>query len=799
MPYQISLPETSQPMQRVYTDLKGVDFSSLPSRVATYRSPEAKNVYKNYLSELGQAIETRPGVKLIGNIAGMYDNLVLNWDFSDGLNNWDITTLISATINESGNLVILADNQGDVLKQFIANGTNYANHKIYTCAKVKATTAAAGNVQFVCADGTYTIANHTGGGNFEILSMIKTISATPTNLRVYINDWRTSGYSHIETEYVLFIDLTARYGAGNEPDLAAMDAWRDGMLARTDNKIYGIHVLGPSKALIHCGESLYIWNTFPNDIIEIDDVTDTGITMNKAFSSSFIYNGSLYILDQLGYYVYNGSAVSAVTGYVPTTSIGAFPDGSGRVAYQGVNYISDFRKNTFSADGTATYCLDTTLIDSAADVTVKVFNSATNQWDPKTLTTHYTVSAENGTVTFTAGNIPQAPSTPGTVNVEITFKKHVNGYAEHILGCTLCKVFDNRVFISGNDDYRGVLFHSELDNPAYFSDENWYLDGSDNTSIKSLVSASDKMICIKENAGQGVKVYYHNVSYDSTYGNIYPVSETEIHLGTCCEGINFRDTIVYLSKQGLESIYSTSELLHKSSLVDTKLINEAGLENAKMAIWNNYLCILINGKIYLADSRQQTEAGEYEWYYWDSIGVTADETFYSADFLVPYDTDLYFGTSSGHICKLAGTHDDSLASGVVSPVRIESCWTTPMDVFNTLTHLKTTNKRGGVVQIKRIPNSVFKIAVSTDKEGWDDILTSYTTGFSFENLRLFLLDTTETVRISFGTGARGFLVFKVKKRKIKYFSIKFYSDEIDRPFGLYEATIEFTVDDYVKS
>jgi len=159
---------------------------------------------------------------------------------------------------------------------------------------------------------------------------------------------------------------------------------------------------------------------------------------------------------------------------------------------------------------------------------------------------------------------------------------------------------------------------------------------------------------------------------------------------------------------------------------------------------------------------------------------------------------LYFGTSSGHICKFAGTHDDSLKGGVVTPVLINSCWTTPMDVFNSLTHLKTTNKRGGVVQVKRIPNSVFKIAVSTDKEGWDDILTSYTTGFSFENLRLFLLDTTETARISFGTGARGFLVFKVKKRKIKYFSIKFYSDEIDRPFGLYEATIEFTVDDYVK-
>lgn len=797
MPYQISVPEPSQPMQRVYTDLKGVDFSSIPSRVATYRSPDAKNVYKNYLSELGQAIETRPGIDLIGNIAGMYDNCVINWDFSNG-----VTGIYTSYLDGLQVIGGIAEGTGNAvnayLKLMVTNYAAHRGHKVYCYGKVKSTSA---SVQIRCYDGfTSVVDNHTGSNTFEKLSVIHDVSASASRLELRLQDTRANNWDKMYIDEMIIIDLTARFGAGKEPSLATMDAWRDMMLARTDNKIYGIHVLGQGKALIHCGESLYIWNTFPGEIIENDDVTDTGITMNKAFSSSFIYNGSLYILDQLGYYVYNGTTVSAVTGYVPTTSIGASPDGSGRVVYQGVNFISDFRKNTFSADGTtAVYCLDTTGIDStASNVTVKVFNSSTNQWVTKTLTTHYTVTPANGTITFTAGNIPQAPTTPGTVNVEITFKKHIEGYAEHILNCKLCKVFDNRVFVSGNDNYRGVLYHSELDNPAYFSDENWYLDGSDNTSIRSLVSASDKMVCIKEDQGLGVKVYYHNISYDSTYGNIYPVSETEIHLGACSEGINFRDTIVYLSKQGLESIYSTSQLLHKSSLVDTKLINEAGLQDAKMVIWNNYLCILINGKIYLADSRQQTDNNEYEWYYWDNIGFMANETFYPAAFLVPYDTDLYFGTSNGHICKFAGTHDDSLESGVVTPMLINSCWTTPLDVFSTLTHLKTTNKRGGVVQIKRIPNSVFKIAVSTDKEGWDDILTSYTTGFSFENLRQFLLDTTGKLHISFGTGARGFLVFKVKKRKIKYFSIKFYSDEIDRPFGLYEATVEFTVDDYVK-
>lgn len=1077
MAYQISSPEITQPMQRMYTDLKGVDFSSIPSRVATYRSPDAKNVYKNYLSELGQAIETRPGIEILGCVAGIYDNMLLNWNFIGRTSKWTASSLSGFSVDdETKTAGILANAQHGYIKQNIADYEKHKNHKLFMRAKIKSTSSSAGI--YIVDSQSSDSAFHTGSGTYENICVIRTVNENADWLEVRLQDDRTGSWDMISVYEVILIDLTARFGAGNEPDLAVINSQIDAMLAKTDNNIYGIHVLQAGKALIHCGDGLYIWNKFPNSITYGGDISATNITMEKAFSNSFTYRVydeqsntykiKLYIMDGKNYLEYDGTKVSHVTGYIPTTSIGASPDGSGRVAYQGVNYISDFRKNTFSADGTDTYCVDATDIDSDTDVIVKVFDSTINDWVVKELTTQYTVNTDHGTVEFTAGNIPQAPSTPGSVNVEITYKKQVFGYSEHILYCTLAKVFDNRVFLSGNDSYKGVLFHSELDNPAYFSDENWYFDGADNSSIKSIVAASDKMVCIKEDLGQGVKVYYHTVSYDSTYGNIYPVSETEIHLGACCEGINFRDTIVYLSKQGLESIYSTSELLHKSSLIDTKLINEAGLEDAKMAIWNNYLCILINGRIYLADSRQQTEAGQYEWYYWDNIGIWRNKSandntpeFKKAIIIKEYDNKLFMGTENGHIFTFGGTanyfeetgaplmlkqsskiienivlngnfsikdpvenivwqalegaeisienniaeinciassaikqtldytkyagksiyicamvkstsnivrlesYDDigglsycchsgsgkyeflSLIKNVPSSVTeldiritdgrtsgwddvyaqnviafdlstiyggsipeksavdsfingifknysidyfkslaysselfeiktlgsgrgriltfkgnaenikgninikglsaerkvlqenivingtseqntsneyiiitdiyspninsinditlglsnkmiIESYWTTPMDVFNTLTHLKTTNKRGSIVQIKRIPNSVFKLDVLTDKESWQNILTSYTTGFSFENLRLFLLGTPGYDHISFGTGVRGYLVFKVKKRKIKYFSIKFYSDELGMPFGLYEATIEFTVDNYVK-
>ena len=49
------------PKTRVYSDFRGVDFTSDSTRVSLNRSPNCVNMYKDYKSSLGQAIETRPG------------------------------------------------------------------------------------------------------------------------------------------------------------------------------------------------------------------------------------------------------------------------------------------------------------------------------------------------------------------------------------------------------------------------------------------------------------------------------------------------------------------------------------------------------------------------------------------------------------------------------------------------------------------------------------------------------------------------------------------------------------------
>jgi hypothetical protein len=164
-------------------------------------------------------------------------------------------------------------------------------------------------------------------------------------------------------------------------------------------------------------------------------------------------------------------------------------------------------------------------------------------WIDDTLMTEgsgFSVDRTNGIVTFSTA--PSVPTTTGEANVRIRFSKTVSGNKERITECTIAETFDNRVFFAGNGDYPASMFHCELDDPAYFKETAYYTDGEDETAIGALVRGADVMIAIKEDAGTGSKVFVHTPSLDSTFGEIYPTSTTEIALGAVAGGINFLTT-----------------------------------------------------------------------------------------------------------------------------------------------------------------------------------------------------------------------------------------------------------------
>lgn len=551
-------------------------------------------------------------------------------------------------------------------------------------------------------------------------------------------------------------------------------------IAQIGNKINGIYIYSITKAIVHSGTELYEWNNFPTSpdedhLIKIyDNMNDTKhISFNKVKNKLYINDGKTYL-------VYDGKIVKRVTEdepFIPTTTISRKAGNiGGGETLQNVNVLTGKRKNTFLGDGTSTiFYLDAQALDSTE--VQAIVNDVEMKED-----TDFTVDRIKGMVTFK--EIPSEPALSGYDNVVIIFSKTIEGYADRINKCNKAILFDNRIFYTGNPDYPNAIFHCELNNPQYISDLNYYEDGSDNSKITSMVVGNNVLWVFKNLDQNNANVFYHTPALDEEKGRYYPSSQGNVGLGCVSTSGNFGDDIVYLSRYGLEGITtdnlnSKQIIAHRSSLVDSKMINENDYENATFVEYKGYLLILVNGKIFLADSRQKynyLNSFEYEWFYWDISNS-------KPNILKEYEDNLYIGAQDGSIFILEGTND--------SANTINSYWTTPMDNFGYNNQLKTTNKRGGIAKVKTIPNGVIKVARRTDKaDGYKYITEKSATGFSFLNL--------DFNNFSFITSNKSYLVYKIKEKKINEISLKFYSDEKDRPFGLYSSVIEAFVGGYVK-
>lgn len=501
-----------------------------------------------------------------------------------------------------------------------------------------------------------------------------------------------------------------------------------------DNTIYGMFFYTKDDTLhkiVHSGTKLY------------DNGTEIFTGMNIIKSNYFVFKEILYIKDGINYLKYDGEEIKEVEGYVPTTSIGKSPSGAGST-YQDVNLLTGVRINSFVGDGESTeYQLDVEEIDSDYVVTISVDGMALIQGQD------FSVDVTKGKITF---NTPPAkPVTTGQDNVLITFRKTVDGYRDRILKCTMLTEFDNRIFFSGNINYPNTIFHSSLENPEYVSDLDYYNEG-DEAPVKAMVAGNNALWVFKEPSQANTSIFYHNPTIDSTYGKIYPSTHSSISTGCVSTGVNFNDDIVFFSDRGLEGISSdvTTEQVvgHRSSMIDNKLLSEQNYKNLQIAEWEGYLLVFIDNKVYLADSRgryRNVSSIEYEWFYWELKG--------NVTYTMVKDNILYVAI------------DNTLYSLTKTNENIESIWTIPKEDFGAPQLLKTTNKRGGVA----VCEGTIKVRVKTDNNDYEDI------------------DTYEATK--------GYVVYRIKKKKFKDLMIEFSSD---KPMKLYSATIESFIGGYVK-
>lgn len=515
--------------------------------------------------------------------------------------------------------------------------------------------------------------------------------------------------------------------------------------AHFGTKIYGIY-FHKDIMLVHSGTTIFtrVGDGFFEPIL---------YGANEAVSCGFIYNDIFYFIDGKNYFeydIYNGTPMRHVIGYVPTTTIARKPEGGG-TKYEDVNMLSDFRKNSFLADGGSfSFFLDVMNIDE--DYVPKVtYNDVLVPED------EYEVNYKEGSITF-LHYAPDAPLTDGQDNIVIEFKKAVvdeNGervYRNIIEKCTLVQVFDNRVFFSGNPDYPNMVWNCSLNDPTYISDLDYYKEGMDGAAVKGLVAGNNALWVFREPSDANATVFYHTPSLDDEFGKIYPSAHSSITTGCVGKAINFNDDIVFFSERGMEGIsgdITTEQVVaHRSTVVDRKMTAEPNYKNMVLAEWEGYLFVFIGKKAYLADSRARftnEDHLEYEWFMWELEKEITCATVNNGV--------LYLG-ANGAVYTLT----DNKAN-------VESYWVTPLDKFKNPHKLKTTNKRGCVAE------ATGDISVYAKEEDTD-----------FELIGKY-------------EGVKDYFVSRIKRKKFKDLQLKFHSNT---RFSLETVTLECFIGGYIK-
>ena len=503
-----------------------------------------------------------------------------------------------------------------------------------------------------------------------------------------------------------------------------------------DDPVYSMYVVHETTAFVHSGTSIYMLNG--NARIKVAD----GIDASPGYF--FVYENIVYFKGKGKYLMLPSGLFKDVEGYVPTTSISRKPMGGG-TKYEDVNMLSDYRKNSFLADGGSfDFFLDVVNIDSDF-VPIVTYNDEVVPVDD------YMVDYAEGKITF-KNYAPDAPNTDGQDNIVVEFKKAVPKYKNAILNCTLLQVFDNRVFFSGNKDFPNYVWHCSLNDPSYVSDLDYYKEGMDEAAVKGMVAGNNALWVFREPSSANTTVFYHTPSIDDEYGKIYPSAHSSITTGCIGKAINFNDDIVFFSERGMEGIsgdVTTEQVVaHRSSMVDRKMIAEPDYKDMILAEWEGYLFVFIGNKAYLADSRAtfaNENHTEYEWFYWE---MEKKITCACVNGGV-----LYLGTEDG-----VYTLTDLTAN-------MESYWVTPKDKFKHPHKLKTTNKRGCVAE------ATGDVTVYAKVEG---------TGFE---------------EIGTYKNVTDYFVSRIKRKKWKDIQLKFHSNT---RFSLETVTLEAFIGAYIK-
>ena len=243
--------------------------------------------------------------------------------------------------------------------------------------------------------------------------------------------------------------------------------------------------------------------------------------LTDAQTTSFKVNGKIFFLTGTEFLYYDGTTVGTVKSIakVPVVAQGKAPNGTGGTARDKFNHLSDFWRESFSADGVATeYQLDIQYLDDGVTpvtLSTNLFKAYVYGVE-KTEGTDFTFNRTTWKATF--GVAPLL----GTDKLEIQLEADALMDETVITKCTMAIEYggknDSRVMISGNPNYPNTVRFCAVYDPTYWPQDDDFNVGSDSRSISGWGRMNEYLITYKQ-PGDETSQWYSEINID-TVGNV---------------------------------------------------------------------------------------------------------------------------------------------------------------------------------------------------------------------------------------------------------------------------------------
>lgn len=425
------------------------------------------------------------------------------------------------------------------------------------------------------------------------------------------------------------------------------------------NGLWNIEIDRSNIFIVHVEDVLYELDG------DMDNPTpfDTLDALNDDLSEGIYFDGKLYIFDGVRAIVYGkfGDVWEAkyldTVGYVPTTSISRHPNGLGGSTYEDVNLLQPYRINSFLGNySDYIYQLDSPFDDEKP--TVHILNNDGSI----SVVEIESYDHEIGTITFQSA--PPTSPVDGRDNVFVQFKVTNTETENYINHCNTITTFgydgnNNRLFVTGNPNFRNIDWFSAIENPMYFPANNYTKIG--NEPILSYLRLNDGTLAVlKETSDNDATVYYRK---SGLYGDaeVFPIEAGVRTVGFVGKrtGANLLNDPIVLTSSGVFGLIGSQSkerfAMDRSYYINPRLMDEPDLNNAVSIVFKDKYYLAVNGHVYVADGRyvsresNSTSNFQYEWFFWDNIPVRG---------WFIYKEELYFYTDAGEIVKFNDDYYD---------------------------------------------------------------------------------------------------------------------------------------------